>query len=380
MTRAVPPTAGARLLADLAALGPYFAVDVHRPGSPVRPPWQPLGELTGSPDALAGRIGEVRERLAAAAGCPAAAVEFRVAASIAQLGLCARLLSPALGAAAAGRALPVDVAQARWIPALGGPFRLSLAEAAVAAEPGTAATAALLAGPVTQIVRAVEAMAVSPRVLWGNVASAVNGAATMIAAARPDLAGPAAEAAAALLGHPALAGTYQGRPLQGFRRRNCCLIYRLSPERPAYCGDCVLGQVRPERSGRVREYVEDRLAVLVQLGVADAVDLPQLVQRRRRRGRDQPQGRVVEDHVRRHAQFLGDRRPPRAQPLEHRLCLGRQFRGARRPPRRAPAPAPAAAARLLRGGAGTFGGSRRNMTGRSPRITSPLRSVSASVP
>ncbi len=125
---------------------------------------------------------------------------------------------------------------------LGGPFRLSLAEEAIAAEPGTAATAALLAGPVTQIVRAVEAMAVSPRVLWGNVASAVNGAATMIAAARPDLAGPAAAAAAALLANPALTGTYQGHPLQGFRRRNCCLIYRLSPGRPAYCGDCVLGR------------------------------------------------------------------------------------------------------------------------------------------
>jgi hypothetical protein len=249
VTRTIRSAAGARLLADLAALGPCFAVDVHRPGSPVRPPWQPLGELTGTPGALAGRIGEVRERLAAAAGCPATAVEFRVAASIAQLGLCARLLSPALGAAAAGRALAVDAAQARWVPALGGPFRLSLAEEAVtlaeeavATEPGRAATVALLAGPVTQIVRAVEAMAVSPRVLWGNVASVVNGAATMIAAARPDLAGRAAEAAAALLAHPDLAGTYQGRPLQGFRRRNCCLIYRLTPERPAYCGDCILGQ------------------------------------------------------------------------------------------------------------------------------------------
>ena len=242
MTRPTPPAAGAGLLADLAALGPYFAVEVHRPGSPLRPPWQSLGELTGSPGALAGRIGEVRERLAAAAGCPAASVEFRVAASIAQLGLCARLLSPALGAAAAGRTLPVDVGQARWVPALGGPFRLSLAEAAVAAEADTAATAALLAGPITQIVRAVEAMAVSPRVLWGNVASAVNGAAAMIAAARPDLAGPAAETAAAMLASPALTGTFQGRPLQGFRRRNCCLIYRLSPGRPAYCGDCVLGR------------------------------------------------------------------------------------------------------------------------------------------
>ena len=241
MTRPTPPAAGAGLLADLAALGPYFAVEVHRPGSPLHPPWQSLGELIGSPGALAGRIGEVRERLATA-GCPATSVEFRVAASIAQLGLCARLLSPALGAAAAGRTLPVDVGQARWVPALGGPFRLSLPEAAVAAEAGTTATDALLAGPITQIVRAVEAMAVSPRVLWGNVALAINSAAAMIAAARPDLAGPAAETAAAMLANPALTGTFQGRPLRGFRRRNCCLIYRLSPERPAYCGDCVLGQ------------------------------------------------------------------------------------------------------------------------------------------
>jgi FhuF 2Fe-2S C-terminal domain len=255
VTRPTPSAAGAGLLADLAALGPYFAVEVHRPGSPLRPPWQSLGELTVSPGALAGRIGEVRERLAAAAGCPDAAVEFRVAASIAQLGLCARLLSPALGAAATGRTLPIEVGQARWVPALGGPFRLSLPEAAVpgaavpgaavpeaavAAEAGTDAADAMIAGPITQIVRAVEAMAVSPRVLWGNVASAVNGAASMIAAARPDLARPAAGAAAAMLANPALTGTFQGRPLRGFRRRNCCLIYRLSPERPAYCGDCVL--------------------------------------------------------------------------------------------------------------------------------------------
>jgi ferric iron reductase protein FhuF len=83
-------------------------------------------------------------------------------------------------------------------------------------------------------------MAVSRQVLWGNVASAVNGAATMIAAARPELTGAAAEAATSMLDYPALARTYQGRPLTGFRRRNCCLIYRLSPAAPAYCGDCVL--------------------------------------------------------------------------------------------------------------------------------------------
>jgi ferric iron reductase protein FhuF len=45
-----------------------------------------------------------------------------------------------------------------------------------------------------------------------------------------------------MLQYPPLTGTYQGRPLQGFRRRNCCLIYRLSPSAPAYCGDCVLAR------------------------------------------------------------------------------------------------------------------------------------------
>jgi hypothetical protein len=266
VTQDAPPAAAARLLPDLAALGPYFAVDVHRPGSPLRPPWQPLDALIGSPDALADRIGEVRERLAAAAGCPAAAVEFRVAASIAQLGLCARLLSPALGAAAAGRTLPVDVGQARWVPALGGPFRLSLPELSLTqlslpeaaprtragAPPpgdgvpgvGTAACLSLLAGPIAQIVRAVEAMAVSPRVLWGNVASAVNGAAAMIVESRPELAAPAASAATAMLRYPALTGTYRGSPGAGFCRRNCCLMYRLSlPGTARYCGDCVLGSV-----------------------------------------------------------------------------------------------------------------------------------------
>ena len=48
-----PPAA--RLLSDLAALGPYFAVEVHGPGSPLARPWQPLGELISSPSGCHGR-------------------------------------------------------------------------------------------------------------------------------------------------------------------------------------------------------------------------------------------------------------------------------------------------------------------------------------
>ena len=262
MTQGSRPAAGpparrapAGRLAELAELGPYFAVDSHPSGSPTCPPWRPLGELVSAPGALAARIGDVRARLAAAAGCPAAGVEFRVAASVAQLGLCARLLSPVLGAAATGWALPVDTAQARWVPALGGPFRLSLPQEAEAGA-GTAAALVLLAGPVRQVVEAVAGMAVSPQVLWGNVASAANGAATMIAAARPDLAVAAAGAAATALRYPALADTHRGSPGAAFRRLNCCLIYRLSPPGAArYCGDCVLGS-RPANPDAARRHAD----------------------------------------------------------------------------------------------------------------------------
>ena len=39
----------------------------------------------------------------------------------------------------------------------------------------------------------------------------------------------------------ALTGFWDGEPGAGFRRRNCCLIYRLAPSAPAVvCGDCIL--------------------------------------------------------------------------------------------------------------------------------------------
>lgn len=233
-----------RLLAGLAALGPFFALETHQPGAPLREPWQPLGQLLGSPAALAARIGQVRDALARAAGT-AAGVELRVAASVAQQGLSARLISPVLGAEVLGGALRIEVAQARWVPSLGGPFRLSVPGTALTpgsgAGPASAGWLVLLDGPLSLLASEVRSMAVSPRVLWGNVASAVNGAATMIAAARPDLAASARATAAAMLLSPATAGAYTGHPGPGFRRRSCCLIYRLATSAPAsYCGDCIL--------------------------------------------------------------------------------------------------------------------------------------------
>ena len=90
----------------------------------------------------------------------------------------------------------------------------------------------------------------SGRVLWGNVASAVNAAAAQVARQRPDLAGDAWRAAARLLARPALRAEPHP-PGPAFRRASCCLFYRLAPGDPsALCGDCVL---RGRRAGRKEE-------------------------------------------------------------------------------------------------------------------------------
>jgi hypothetical protein len=246
------------LLDGLVAFGPYFAVGTHRPAAAAVPPWIPLSALLESPAALGERAAAVRAALAG--DRPSGAVGFRVAASVAQLGLAARLLSPAIAAAAAyGRVLELDPAAVWWQPVLGGPFPLSLPDDAIQAEtgeggggpgvadsPGHAAGLvrdSLLDGPVRRLVELTAGMSVSRAVLWGNVASAINGATAMIASARPGLAGPAREAGAALLQYGPLAGAYTGTLGGGFRRRSCCLIYRASPgPRGAVCGDCVLAR------------------------------------------------------------------------------------------------------------------------------------------
>ncbi len=265
MTWPPQPRASADVpLAELAGFGPYFSVAVHDPQSRIPAPWLPLSALTGSPLVLRDRIAGVRAALAAAAGRPIEAVEFRVAASVTQLGLAARLISPALGAAvSSGLVLRADSATARWQPAvLSGafPFSLPAASGTLAPSRGGPAedealarelAAHLVNGPIRAITEMTAAMSVPPAVLWGNVASAINGAASMIATARPALTAQARAISSALLRQAPLAGTCDGEPTSSFRRRSCCLIYRIaSVSGAAFCGDCILlGRgCRPGRS------------------------------------------------------------------------------------------------------------------------------------
>jgi hypothetical protein len=87
---------------------------------------------------------------------------------------------------------------------------------------------------------------VSTWLLWGNVASGLAGAAGMIGRAEPDLAEPAWRLIDALCADGGMlrgAGARTAR--SAFRRRSCCLIYRVGSDTAstaALCGDCVLAR------------------------------------------------------------------------------------------------------------------------------------------
>jgi hypothetical protein len=242
-------------LAGRPDLGPYFEIETHRPGDPLLAPWRPLTELLGSPAALRERAYRVRAALARAGGLESDRIELRVAASVTQLGLAARLIAPAFGVAVLSqRGLGVDAGQARWVPADGSLFPLSLPAAARPdAEISDVTALSLdiegrwLGGPIQDLVDGFAGLSVSGQILWGNVASAINGAAAMVSRSQPGLRDRATALAEALLATPNLAGRHSGVPARpGFRRRSCCLIYRAAPGGGGgYCGDCVLPARQP---------------------------------------------------------------------------------------------------------------------------------------
>jgi hypothetical protein len=133
-----------------------------------------------------------------------------------------------------------------WQPALGGaiPLLIPMARDVVADDPVNVAhpLAQRLIDRSLASLDAVlaEGYSVPDRVLAGNLASSINGAALMVGRGRPELAEAARTVANVLLARPLLAQE-DGRAGPEFRRRRCCLIYQLAKNgRAAVCGDCVL--------------------------------------------------------------------------------------------------------------------------------------------
>lgn len=222
-----------------ADLGPYFAITDY-PGSAPDGGWQPLAGLITDPAALSIRIETVRARLSPGDRL----AERRPVASAVLLGLAARLLSPMLASAILdGRLLDLRLPGLYWLPSPDSGFPLAIpADSAPATDLATG-LAEVLTGPIGELVAGVRAACpLSPRVAWGNVGSALNGAAIVLGQQRPVLASQTYRLTAAVLARPPLNLV---DPVAGpaFRRNSCCLLYRIVPAgRDALCADCVLAR------------------------------------------------------------------------------------------------------------------------------------------
>lgn len=235
-------------VAALARLGPFFAVRVFQAATPPGPPWRPMGELTDDPAVFADRVARVRAALATAAGVEASAVEERVAVSVAQLGLAARLLAPALALAVeTGTVVAMPLPNLYWQPTLGGPFPLALPSPVPGSRQPVEAVAAefrrtVLDTAVRDLVTVAGRWPLSVRIRWGNVASALGGAAGMIAAGWPESRDEVRALLSELLRMPPLRDAATMDAAGRLRRHSCCLIYRTAGRARAanLCGDCVL--------------------------------------------------------------------------------------------------------------------------------------------
>ncbi|WP_406445672.1 (2Fe-2S)-binding protein [Streptomyces sp. NBC_00631] len=199
-------------------------------------------------NALTFRVDAVSGRLRTA--------EPRVAASIAHQALAARLWSVALGCAVRyGRLPDLDPALLRWDHGAAAPDDLWLTELRV--RPGGADPVTLAdvvgrtvvhghLGPLGEALR--DRYGLAAGLLWGNAGSALAGAARELdrwarANGRTDAATRTRALTDALFAHPLLSATGT-RAGPAFRRRSCCLYYRVPGG--GVCGDCCFTQ--PPRS------------------------------------------------------------------------------------------------------------------------------------
>jgi hypothetical protein len=243
-------------LSALRPLGAFFVLrtfvedaDGSRAALPTLADAYTLRRPGAHPDPLAARVRKVAGTIRAP--------EARVAASVAQQGLAARLWSAALGSAALyGRVPDLDPRLLHWDPDASAPDDLWLS--APRPSPGDAGTlaAVVVDGHLRPLALALRARhRLAEGLLWGNAASALAGAARELerwarAHARADVAARTRSLTAELFAHPPLAATGAFTRTRGtgtgggFRRRSCCLYYRVPGG--GVCGDCCFP--RPPRS------------------------------------------------------------------------------------------------------------------------------------
>lgn len=175
---------------------------------------RPTADLR-DPDVAVALIGEVGRRIGAA--------ETRVAVSTLFLGFASRLWCLSIGTAlVAGHGLDLNPGALGWSSSRG-TLTLHCRTPRLGATPAEEVVDRQLAPLVGAWSRWI-----APGALWGNAASALRGAGTVLS----PTAAPLVEAA---LAHPLLADRLDPGTN---RRRSCCLFYRVRPG--AYCLDCSL--------------------------------------------------------------------------------------------------------------------------------------------
>lgn len=234
-------------LAEVGSVGGFFALRTAPAGTGPGArtgAYVPFAQIYGGDIApLSARV----DRVAAKLGAP----ERRIAASVAQLGLAARLWSVALGSAALHGQVPdLDPSGLFWDPLGSSPDDLLLSGPRAVPTPDEASATDLAAtvrevvqyGHLVPLATALRADGrISPGLLWGNAGSALAGAVRELRAwsrrsGRPGTGERAAAIGAALFTHPDLRTTGVSRD-GSFRRRSCCLYYRCPSG--GLCGDCV---------------------------------------------------------------------------------------------------------------------------------------------
>ncbi|OBH87006.1 iron reductase [Mycobacterium scrofulaceum] len=169
--------------------------------------------------------------------------DLRIAASLVHLGHATRLWSPVL-ACALGHGVVPDLTDLQRADA-GAQLRLPAPVGIPAGSPD--ALYRLVVQEHMQQLAAGLRVGLAPALLAGNIASALIGAARALLAVRPDLGPRIIALARALLGTGLLAGSGEVTgPRLGFRRRSCCLFYRLPGG--SVCGDCVFETSPPNRT------------------------------------------------------------------------------------------------------------------------------------
>lgn len=219
-------TTPADALRSAAVFGEYFASAARG-----RADWLRLADVCTDPAPVRTWVEATRQALADRGGTGLDAVDERAAASIWFLGCAARIVSAPFGATVLSGTVPRLVLEHIWIRG-SGPVCYETVATGTDLHDDVVQPAL---GPLLDTVA--REFAMSKQVLRGNVASGLAGAASVVRSARPAL-GARADAM--------LAGVLRGELLRdagrltgaGFRRRNCCLYYRLPGG--GLCGDCVL--------------------------------------------------------------------------------------------------------------------------------------------